>query len=161
MVLVHVWLSVFKTGQEDGLKERRRMSGRNVNLTVCTPVRSICVSINWLVLPTRQTGLTSMWPCGLHRENKSLNQIEIKGLNTWAAVWRHADGRLTIWECVSVQNNCCSFICYPHKPGIHFVVNRGLSHNYPKTASFFLFLRLVPNSDNTYSSRIMVPRIKE
>lgn len=60
-------LTVCARGQEVGLDARRKVSGRNVNLTVWTTVKCICVSINSLVLPTRQTGLTSLWPCGLHR----------------------------------------------------------------------------------------------
>lgn len=36
-------LSVFKTGQEDGLKESRRMGGRNANLTAWASV-SVYVS---------------------------------------------------------------------------------------------------------------------
>ena len=41
--------------------------------------QSSVLSINWLVLATRQTGLTSLWTCGHHRESTSLNHLGIKG----------------------------------------------------------------------------------
>lgn len=110
------------------------MCGRNVNLTVCTTVKCVCVSINRLVLPTSQTGLTSMRPCGLQRVNKSINNLEIKELQ-------------------SVRPGRCCVLS---------TLNR-VTQDYqsdPQTAPFLLFLHLWQNSANKYMSRTRFPRIK-
>ena len=86
VVLVHT------TGQEDGLKERRRVSGRNVNFTVRATLK-VSVCRYQLTGTANKAERANKHVANKHGENESLNQVDIKGHKN--AVGRHADGKLT------------------------------------------------------------------